>query len=102
MLNGKKILTQILLWISGLGIQTINLSSVTIAANGSGNSTGDISQAGKQPLGILGVAKSGGGSGDVLISAYYLTGSSAVVSLRNFASASRTITCTVNVLYKKA
>ena len=102
MLSIKKTLTKILQWISGLTVETTELSSASLAASGSGNSSGSISKTGKTPMGIVGIEKGGAGNGDVAFTAYYLSGSNAVVSLRNLATSSRTVTCTVHVLYKKS
>lgn len=102
MLNTKKTLTKVLQWIAGLSVETTALSSVSIAASGAADASGSIAKTGKTPLGIVAITKAGAGSGDVTFTAYYLSGSNAVVSLRNLATASRTITCSVSVLYKKA
>ena len=102
MLNTKKTLTKLLQWVAGLTIETTQLSSVTIAASGSGNSSGSIAKAGKTPLGIVAITKDGAGNGDVTFTAYYLSGTDAVISLRNMATASRTVSCSATVLYKKS
>lgn len=103
MLNVKKLLAQILLKLNGFSTQTVQLSSVTLAANGgTGSITGDASRSGYTPMAIVGILKSGAGSGQVCFTAFYMNGSTAKVDLYNNATASRTVSGQASVLYKKS
>ena len=103
MLNVKKLLTQILLKLNGFSTQTIQLSSVTLTANGgTGSITGSAARSGYTALGIVAMTKSGGGSGEVSFTAFYLSGNNAVVYLYNNASAARTVSGQASILYKKS
>lgn len=77
-------------------------SSVTIAANSAGSLSVPLQKTGYVLVGLAAIAKTGGGNGDCVITAFYPDASSnGIVSVYNMASSSRTIGVTVRGIYKK-
>lgn len=83
-----------------LSTATYSGSIASIAAEQSQSVSINVARSGYTPIGIVGITKSGGGSGYVDIAAYSLSGNTATVQCHNANSGARSnIGVTVTVLY---
>lgn len=83
-----------------LSTATASGSVASIAAEGSQTASINIARSGYTPLGIVGITKSGAGSGYVDIAAYSISGNTASIQLHNANNGARsTIGVVVTVLY---
>lgn len=102
MLNVKKTLTKIMAWIPGFTTESFTSGSITVASYGAETSTLNATKTGWVPIGIIGISKAGAGNGSLTFTAFYISENNAIVSLYNTANASRTLTVTATVLYRRA
>lgn len=102
MLNVKKTLAKVLAWIPGFTTDSKTSGSLTVSALGAETVTIGMAKTGWIPIGIIGITKNGAGNGSLTFTAFYISGNDAIVSFYNTANASRTLTVTAVVLYRRA
>ena len=102
MLDTKALLAKIVAWINGFTVQTVALPSTTLASGATTAVSVSVALSGYKPTAIIGISKGGAGNGQVAFSGYYISGTTAWLTFVNTASASRTFTSTIYVLYTKA
>lgn len=105
MLNLKKVLTKILTYQKDYVIveQKTITSSLTINAGDSAAASLNVSKSGYIPIGVVGVRRTGGGSGLLADSGFSIYSNGVVqVQVYNPSSTSRTIGIVADILYVRA
>lgn len=84
-----------------LTTEFINLSGSAIPSKDASNYTANVQRTGYTPIAIVAISKTGGGSGYIVPTAWYISEGTASVTLYNMHTSQLTPTVNVRVLYQK-
>ena len=103
MLSTKKLLYKICEAINSKYVFETHSSSAATSVNAGASATVtiDCAKTGYTPIAFAGIAKGGGANGVCAITAFYLDGNNAKVSLHNPSSTNASVSVTVSMLYAK-
>lgn len=102
MLDVKKLLAKILQCLNGTCVVNSFSKAVSLSANGYGSYTINVNKSGYTPLGIVGLAPSGGGSGSARVAQFEIQSDNYIhFFVWNMSNSSVTWTIWFKVLYLK-